>query len=242
MQTTLRRRGLILTMLGLLLGVAVCHGRVFLHWNAASQSTRAMENAVGRIAYESSVTVNGGKGQLTVFSFEKSMTEVVRELSRLFNINNFNLSDGTMAMASIEADDRVSKLLALNLGKEGQTLVLKFEQSARDAKVSMESPMQHLMKAVPGYPGSRSVFYAKDDNTEMSMEMSSAQENESTIRDFYDSSLKGSGWEPALPVRTENAGLAVFRKGQEICCVFVDAADSSGNSTITVLHKLLQIK
>ena len=74
------------------------------------------------------------------------------------------------------------------------------------------------------------------------MEISSAQENAGAIREFYDSSLRGSGWEPAPPVPAADAGLAIFQKGQQICCVFIDTSDGTGNSTITVLHKLLQIK
>jgi hypothetical protein len=225
----------------LLAGTIVCQGRVFIRWNAASRSTQTMETLGGKLVYEAAVTVNGGDGQVTVFGFDKAIGKIVTELAKTFGIEKSDFGGGTMAILSVDSDDRAIRLVAADLNGDNRTLVFKFEQSVADAKVSAARPTRHLMKAVPSYPGSSPQFYAKDNNTGMSVEMSSAPAQESSIREFYDSSLTGSGWTSALPGL--NGGLAVFKKGAEICCVLVAADDNvSGGSRITVLHKPLEMK
>jgi hypothetical protein len=222
----------------LLAGAVVCHGRVFMRWTSASRSTEAIETLGCKIVYEAAITVNGGEGQITVFGFDKAIGETVVELAKTFGIAKYKFSGGTMAMLSAESDDRVIKLIAVDIGGDNRTLLFKIEQSASDAKLSGAGPTEHLMKAVPFYPDSAPLFYAKNNDTGMSLEISSARVAETSVREFYDSSLSGAGWTSAMPGM--NSGLAVFHKGSEICCVLVAADDDApGSSKITVLHKPL---
>jgi len=200
-----------------------------------------MQTLGGKLVYDAAMTVNGGEGQVTVFGFDKAIGETVAELATTFGIKDFKFGGGTMAMLTVESDERVIKLIATDLSGDNRTLVFKLEQSASDAKASGAKPVEHLMKAVPSYPGSAPLFYAKNNETGMSVEMSSAPAGETSVREFYDSSLTGAGWESALPGL--GSGLTVFRKGTEICYVLVTTDDDApGGSRITVLHKSLSMK
>lgn len=228
----------------LLAGAIVCHGRVFARWSTTSHSTEAIERTGGRVSYDAAMTLNGGNGQLTVFGFDKPIAATVRELARLFHIENFTYDGGTMAAATVTQDDRILKLIAVTLDNENKTTLFKFEQSVSEAKASGEHPARHFMDIVPPYPGSEPVFYARDNNTGMGMELSSAQGEPATIKSFYNSSLAGSGWKSVVPGGSASSDLAVFVKGAEVCCVFVSSAgaDTPGRSRITVLHKPLEMK
>jgi hypothetical protein len=218
----------------------VCQGRVFMRWNAASQGAQAMEKLGGKLTYDAAMTVNGGRGRLMVFSFDGALAETTRRLSGAFGIDKFNGDSETMAIGSATSGDNVIKLIALSPGSETQTLVFMFEQSSADAKASGDVPQRHYMEVVSPYPGSDPVFYAKDDNTGMSLEISTTAAGAGDARAFFDSSLAGAGWKPAMP--EQNSGFAVFQRGSEVSCVLIAADETTGRNRITVLHKPLEIK
>lgn len=217
----------------------VCHGRIFLRRGSRAQSFRAMETAGGKIAYQATVNLNRGRGQLTVFNFDKAIGDVVRELGQVFNSDDFNYSGGTMASATISSNDQVLRLMAIRLNDYKQTLVFKFAQSPSEFKVSCKPPTYHLMKTIPAYPGSEPVFFAKDENTRMSMAVSRTQSAPGGVREFFEARLAASGWTPALSPakRGSTQGMTVYLRGPEICCVFVDSSAIPGECRITLLHK-----
>jgi hypothetical protein len=218
----------------------VCHGRVFLRWNAASQAAQTIEKLGGKLAYEATMTVNGGRGRVMVFGFERAMDQATRDISAAFGMEKFRGESGTMAMGSVNSADNVIKLIAFSPGSELRTLVFMFEQSSSDAKASGDVPQRHYMEVVGPYPGSDPVFYAKNDDTGMSMEISTTAGGAGEARAFFDSSLAGAGWSSPMPA--QKGGLAVFTRGSEVCCVLVSADETGGRNRITVLHKPLEIK
>lgn len=240
----------------------VCDARVFLRWGSRAQSTMAIEASGGKMAYETSVVVNGGKGQLTVFSFDRAISEVIRQLSKIFNTDNFNYCRKTMGYALIDSGDTVLRLIVISLDDYRQTLVFKIEQSASEFKASIKPPDRHLMKTIPGYPGSEPVFFAKDENTRMSMAISKTQSAPAGVCDFFESRLISSGWRPALVAGSalhhnktasgtgmegisdalRGSGMAIYLKGMEICCVLVDSSEVTGENRITILHKQPGVK
>lgn len=199
-----------------------------------------MERLGGKLVYDAAMIVNGGHGRLMVFGFDGAMAETTRMLSAAFGMENFNGDSGTMAIGSVSSGDVVTKLIAFSPGSELQTLVFMFEQSAANAKASGDVPQRHFMEVVPPYPGSDPVFYAKNDETGMSLEISTTSGGEGEARAFFESSLADAGWKPAMP--EQKSGLAVFTRGSEVCCVLVAADETEGRNRITVLHKPLKIK
>ena len=240
----------------------VCYGRVFLRWGSSVRSAGAIEASGGRIAYETAVIVNGGKGHLTVYSFDKPVTRVVRELRRIFNTDRISYSGGSTTTTLIHSNDRVIRLIMVPLEDYLQTIVFHLEQSARDFNLSSVSPSRHLMKNIPAFPGSKPVFFAKDEATHMSMALSNALSTPEGVYNFFESSLTASGWTPApsrveeparswlptmTPVRDGSnrhaghaprmGGLSFYLRGNEICCLFVHASDIPGESRTLLLYK-----
>jgi len=227
--------------------VLVSQGRVFLRWGAAAQSLKTMESLGGTAAYESSVAVNGGSGQLTVFRFDQLLREVVRNLSRTFAIPNFTYGGGSMGYGSVTADGKVLRFVAIRIEEQGKTVVFLIEQSEEDARQSKLAPAASMLSAVPSYPESKPVFFASDGNAGMSMEISRVRTDEESVRQFFATALPGAGWTyafdpaPNANVSTVTAAggpsLKVYLKKQEVCCVLVDASDVANETRITVLHK-----
>lgn len=231
-------------MAAILCGCAiVSYGRVFFRWGSAAQSTRAMEVSGGKIAYKTGVILNGGAGQLTVLSFDQSIGEVVRELGQIFNTGNITYSGGEMAFASINFNGRVIRLVIVRLDDYMQTIVFKLEQSAREFKLSSESPAGHLTKNMPAYPESEPVFYGMDENTRMSMALSRTRSAPAAVYDFFESRLTASGWISAVPTaRKRINGVAIYMRENEIGCVCVDPSNVSGESRIMLLYKRQGLK
>ena len=220
--------------------VLVCQGRVFFRWGSAAESLHTMESLGGKLAYQATVNVNGGGGQLAVFGFNRPIIQIVNDLARAFNIAHFSYAGGSMGCASVSTNGQTLRWVVLDMGSESQTLAFLIEQSDEDSRRSARPPEGQMLAAVPAYPDSKPVFFASDDNAGMSLAVSRASSNEEDVRQSMDNALIHDGWNPALPAAVGKGGppgMKVYFKQQQICCVLVDTAEESGESRITILHK-----
>ena len=225
--------------LALLLGPATVEARVFFRWGAVGASNRAIEAAGGKIAYAADITLNGGDAELTLFSFQKPLAEVVQELRRAFGDGDFAYQGGTLAQAAVKAEGRVLRLAALRLDSYGQTLVFKVDQSQREFDASQTPAQRPESEGIPSYPGSTPVFYAADKNAQMSLSVETAAGVTESIRPALSAQLAASGWTPAIPARKPKpaSGMDVFLKNGEVCCLLVSPSSKPGEARITLLHK-----
>ena len=231
---------LISVVIVILVTALVSHGRVFFRWGAAAQSLHTLEALGGTLAYQAAVNINGGKGQLTVFAFQKSIADVVRELTSAFAITGYHYSGGTMGYGSVSANGQTRTLIALQLGEPPRTIVFHTEQSDEDSRRSALPPSGPMLNDIVRFLDSTPVFFASDENAGMSVAISRTQTGEAEVRQALDMDLSGNGWQSAFP----SAGgilaaprLRVYLKQQQICCVLVDASEKQGESRITILHK-----
>ncbi|MDD4872564.1 MAG: hypothetical protein PHR77_18595 [Kiritimatiellae bacterium] len=220
-------------------GAILCHGRVFERSGTVLDSTKALLMSGGTLAYESSVTINSGKGDLAVVGFNKSITQLVSELSHIFNTKNIIYSGGTMAFITARTEGFIMRLTVIKLGNNIQTLVFKIQQSEGDFRASAKPPKQHMIKDIPSFPGSEPTFYAADDKSNAGLAVSQTTSDPASVRSFFTSQLASSGWTPAMPGYSAQNGpsMLVFNKEHEICCVMVDPSETAGKNRITLLHK-----
>jgi len=241
------RKHLALICALLVCSVAGSSARVFLRWGAASQSTRALQGLGGKIAYEATVIINGGKGDLAVFNFDRAPSDLMTELRKTFGVKQFGFAQGNTAITTFGAGNRMVRLIALRLGGADRTLVFKIEQSRTEFRLSNARPSTHLLSRLPAYPGSEPEFFVKDENTASSLAISTGDGSPEDVREFYSTRLTAAGWTSALapkgrtPGLLENQSMAVYLKDRHICCVMV-SPDRAGTSRITLLHKTQGMK
>ena len=64
------------------LAATVGHGRVFLRWQGRSDVVGNLRRLGGRLAYETTIRINGGDGQLSVLSFDDALDTATDQIHR----------------------------------------------------------------------------------------------------------------------------------------------------------------
>jgi hypothetical protein len=235
----------------LLMASVESRARIFNRWKGSSDSARALESAGGKLAYEADISLNGGDGHLKIFGFQSHLHDLVKELNRFFG-DAIAKPRGSMSQTIIRDKNKVLRLLIVDLGDQGQTMVFAMEQSQADFKISSSAPAEHLLRAIPPYPGSNPVFHAEDKNTDMSLAVSSTQAEPETVKGYYDEQLHQKGWltaneafrpkragKPSQPLQLR--GFNLYVRGGEICMILASPGDRLGTTSISVLHKQMQM-
>ena len=218
---------------------AACYGKVFWGWDSLADSSRTLENLGGKIAYRTKINLNGAKGDLTVFHFNRSIPDIMKELGRIFNSGNFRFQGGTMATASIIYGDSLLRFVFTQAGEENNTIVFKIQQDKNDIAESGKLPREQLMKPLPPFPGSTPVFFGEDENGRMSLAVSETKSASAGVLTYYNTTLAGSGWSPFNTGSgiDHNAIMNIFIRGPELACVFVGPSNNGDVSRITLLYK-----
>jgi hypothetical protein len=214
--------------------------RVFFRWPGSSDIKGTITSLGGKLAYESEVTVNGGKGTLRVFSIEGGIDAVAAKLRQAFDIDKLDPAGTGMATANVDTKNGVLRVIAIDPGEAARTVVLTLEQSKEDSAASRTPPSVSTVKDLPVRPDAESVFFAEDPRSGLLVSLSEAPGDPAAIHASLAGDLEKEGWKPALPVTARGAAgpnLQVFLKDTRICCVFVTAEPGSGRSRITILHK-----
>ena len=216
--------------------------RVFLLWGSASSSSRGLTSLGGTRAYKADVTINQGSGSVAIYGFHKGLDQLLPEMLSAFKFTSFDYHGGSMASGSTMNDDTVTRFIIVQMTDVQRTLVFTIEQSASESDDSAQPPEKHLMPELPAFPGSSPTFYARDENTGMSIAMSTVLAEPMSIREFYGASLSASGWMQMFPSQSNDAGMTVFLNKNEVACVNVELPSSSSLSKITLLHKKQRIE
>lgn len=225
--------------LALLMTGIFCDARVFHRWGSASNSDHALESAGGKSIYATTLSLNGGKGSLTVFSFDISIRQAISKISSLFKDVSMKFEGGTMAFGLAHTGKIYLRFLVLQLDAGSNALVFKMEQSEEEYEKSKKPPEKHLLEQAPEYPGSKPVFFARNDDTGLGIGVAETPADAGEIRRFYGARLAAAGWEKAIRGITDTD---IYLKEQSVCYVMVTPASSNNVNRITLLHKRYGMK
>lgn len=228
------RTPLILLSAGLLLcSSLVATAKVFQRSDRTALTAKAMEARGGKQIYQSALQINGGKANLSVFSFEKDSATVAGDLKTAAG-SGLDFS-GAMGMATVKKDGVVTCILVIALDPRNLTIVFKIDQS-EDEYAASNKPVQQEIKDLPPYPGSTPVFFAKDENTSTTLGISTADITPTEAYAHYGKSLLAGGWKQ-LPPTSAAAGMMIYARTDSICCIQAERSEGSNICRITVLHK-----
>jgi len=222
------------------LAATVGHGRVFIRWQGRSDVVGNLRRLGGRLAYETTIRINGGDGQLSVLSFDDALDTATDQIHRILSLPKRAGGSGGSSLHLIQGDTTTTRLLLLRMEEAGNTLAIIIEQSNADFAASETPTSEHQLKAIPPYPGSSPVFFAEDADTKLRVAVSETLAHGDSVRQFYDRELKARGWMPALKgAENGNLGLPLYIRRSQLCCLSISPARNSTAQRVTVLHKEL---
>ncbi|MBA4387831.1 MAG: hypothetical protein C0404_07610 [Verrucomicrobia bacterium] len=232
------RRVLIIACIVVFGMALVASAKVFFRSDVSARMARSLESRGGSRIYQSTVRINGGKANLIIFNFEKSISRLMDDLKPVFG-KDLSFGNG-MGMATVKDGGNVTRLVAIKLDSVSKTILFQIDQTEEEFAASSK-PAPQAVRDVPSFPGSTQGFFASDDSTSTSLSLSTTSAGTAEIMAFYDSSLKASGWK-VLPPTGTSAGFVIYGKGDAICCVMANLADAGAESRITLLHKQRRIE
>ncbi len=234
----------------LVVGAGPTGARVFRRWRGAARPAHTLETLGGSIAYEADVAVNNGTGRLAVYSFDKPIRAVFRDLRSVFAPETLTYNGGSMGFATLDAEGKHIRLVVIHLPDHRRTLALAVEMDAAMRHESRRPPDRHRLAELPEYPGSVPVFFARDRRGGLAMAIASVQAEPAHVQRHYQSLLTQAGWTQLAPApetatRRDTASLVLFAQArrdnplaQNICAVFAEPAPNTpGQTRLTLLHK-----
>jgi len=232
--------------------VLTAYGRVFLRWGAAGRCARTLREAGGQQAYASRVVVNGGNGDLHVFSFETGIGDLVKRLATAFGMPGLAYRGGDMATGFVRAEGRVVRLTVVRFSRSAQTLVFALSQAAADFDESRTLRREDIPRELPLYPGAKPLFLAQHEKSGMHLLVSKARADAGAVQSALRAQLAGDGWEPFFletdpaPASPRDRGghqlsVQFYLKPGRLCCVHAGPTLDGDQTRITVLQKQQQM-
>jgi|GEM_PF-3667101 len=218
------------------MAAGICHGRVFLRGGRSSAGSGAGVSGE-RLAYSSSVVINGGAGALQVYGSGEDFGTAVRRIrAEEFAGKEKDLLVGKSLACGIRtANSKVIRVL-LSPTDHG-CAIFRIEQAEMEFQKSRGTQSPGLDGKTPVYPGSVHVFSLKNDDTRTSIEVCSSFDAPGSINEFFRSTLDREGWKPSAATIGEAPGMSLFRRGRNLCCFVVAQQADERVSMIVVLHK-----
>lgn len=222
-------------------------GNVFWRWHLASGQAVFDATPGWQRVYQSQVRVNDSQGRLEIINCADPLPEVMATLERAFPAGpgaSFRQSESS-SWGLVQTEATTTRILALTLGLPGQTTLFVLTQSAAEYTRSLEPPAIHQLDAAPVYPGSVARTFLADEQSSAQLEISSASGGPAAIHDFFATALAQQGYRPLSATGGRgpaDSRLAIFQKGQNVCCILVQASPPGREAMITVLHKHLKME
>jgi hypothetical protein len=238
-QKSTQRRKLLAVGVCLLALAAASQARVFVRWGGAAPIVRTLQAMGAVAAYEADMMINGGRGHCTVLDMERPIGEVVDEIRRALPQADVRYGGRSLATASLRTASQGLRLIVAEIDRPAQTIVFHIEQSAAEFDAASRLPGPDVLKDVPSLPGSRLEFFSRDEETGLSLAVSTCPAPAARARRDLGEKLKMEGWAPIVGASSDTD---VYIKPQFLCCVRVDPTVSVSGARITVLHKPLGVK
>jgi hypothetical protein len=211
-----------------------CRADVFIRYKSSGESSRALTATGGSLAYEARVSLNGSRGQLSVFSFSMDMKEVWKKLLKLFPALRIMQAGDNMTIAILDSDSVVLRLLLLHLPDSDNSIVIKLEQTKDEYKASLKPPVKHPLTDIPVFPDSTPAIFIHNHDTNMRIASSHTKSPAEAVNAFYEAQLAQSGWKRLWDGQTSLHG---YVKGDESCFLLVSPAGTNSLNSITLVLK-----
>ncbi|MFU8779710.1 MAG: hypothetical protein ACNA71_01635 [Kiritimatiellia bacterium] len=203
----------------MILVAVATEAKVYLRWGAAGNLARFVAGIGGKLAYQSEMTVNGSKANISVYGLPESNRNWVNTVSSL----------------SYHAGDAFTSLTGITLS--GTPVLFQYQRQTAD------NAAPHSAAQLPRFPQSTQAFHAHNKNTDMYISILRSSSSANEISAFYRAAMQADGWHiPIDDTETTPDGMTIFIREQEVACLALEQLNQQNETRITLLHKHLKIK
>jgi len=199
-------------------------------------------DSFGRCLYRAVMQINGGRAEVSVISCEEGVGPLRAAFKTDEQAGTGRFIPGeSLGIGQVTREGRTLRLVTLKPSPDSPPLMVAVSQSVSEAKASRSDESRHQIDEIPIPSGARVLSFQRNDESRTSLERLAVGMPADGVRGYYDAILARNGWSRLFPESRES-GLMVFVKGATVCCVGVGAADSYGESRVTLLHKQGAVK
>ena len=234
--TRRKRLGImILTVLALALSAVVLHARVFLSEGGVGGDL-SNPGSFGAQLYKTLMQINGGRADVSVVACEGGLASVRATFAALNPVAGHYIAGESLGFGIATLAGETVRLVTLAPNPETPVIMVAVSQSDAEARVTKAAGVRHPLDDVPTPPGARIVSVMKNTDTRTTLERVSSRMSREGMSRYYEGAMVQKGWSRTFRTAAR-PGLSVYVKGSDLCCVRIGDADSSGESSVTLLHK-----
>lgn len=193
--------------------------------------------SLGRCIYQAVMLINGGRADVSVVACEGGMGAIRAAFKAEGPSGSERFSpDESIGAGQATRNGQTLRVVALKPSASSPVLLVSVAQSAGDLKASNSGEVRHQIDEVPVPSGARVLSFMKNTDTRTALERLEIPMPVEGVRGYYDALMARNGWSRLFPASRES-GLQVYVKDADVCCVGIQAADSYGESSVTLIHK-----
>lgn len=196
----------------------------------------------GRCIYQAVMLINGGRADVSVIACaggEESVREAFKAEEKAGTGHYF--PGDSLGVGKATRGGSTLSLVTLKPVPQAPALMVAVAQSDSERRASKPAEVRHQIDEVPVPSGTRVLSCLKNLDTRTALERLSIRMPAEGVRGFYDAFMARNGWS-RLVHASRDGGLQVYVKGANVCCLGISAADSDGESSVTLLHKQGAVK
>jgi len=234
--TRRKRLGImILTALALAFSAVVLQARVFLREGGVCGDL-SNPGSFGAQLYKTIMQINGGRADVSVVACEGGRASVRATFAALNPVEGHYVAGESLGFGIAKLAGETVRLVTLAPNPESPVIMVVVSQTDAEARVTKSAGVRHPLDDVPTPPGARIVSVMRNADTRTTLERVSSRMTREGMSRYYEGAMVQKGWSRTFRTAAR-PGLSVYVKGADLCCVRIGDADSSGESSVTLLHK-----
>lgn len=230
-----------ISVLAFMAFAALCQARVF--WSQRIGPGTAMDAFPGWTrAYEAPVRVNNAEGMVEAWNCAESFDVVCARLNAMAGAaSKAAISERTILIRTVFTEDRVSRMIALDFGKDRSCLVLALHQKRKDYEAMLAGTEKRTVTGLPPYPGGQVQLTVENLDSEVGFDLVNAPATPADVLLWTDTTLAGSGWSKpdAGGGMFGGSRFRLYTRDRELLFIQVSGGAHEQNSTLAVMQKKL---
>lgn len=219
----------------------LCQGRVF--WSQRIGPGTALSAFPGwTMTYEAPVRVNGAEGAIETWSCAESFDVVCTRLNAMAGTTEKpGIADRTIFLRTVFTEGSVSRMIAIDFGKDRACQVLALHQKQKDYETMFAGTKKQAVTDLQPHPGGQIQLTVENLDTDVGFDLVNIPAMPADVLLWADTTLVGAGWSnpDATGGMFGGSRLRLYTKGQNLIFIQISGNAHEQNSTLAVLQKKL---
>lgn len=190
--------------------------------------------------YEAPVRVNGAEGVVETWSCDETFEVVCARLNALAGgPEKTGAGDRTILVRTLFTETRVSRMIALDFGRDRPCAVIALHQKRKDYESMLDGTGKRTVTDLPPHPGGQVRLAVENLDTRTGLDVVGIPAVPSDVLGWADAALSGAGWS-----RPDAGGgmfggsrFRLYSRGGALLFIQVSGGAHERDSTLLVLQK-----